>query len=297
MISVIVPNYNHAPFLHQRIESILSQSYQDIEIILLDDCSSDDSRRVLLEYRDHPKVSQIVLNDHNSGSPFAQWNKGVSLAKGEWIWIAESDDWAEPDFLETLMNEVSTRPNVGLAYTLARYVCDGRQLWEMTESGKVSENRGEDFVRSRLVYANVIYNVSMTIFRKEVFEKIDQSLYDSMRLCGDWFFYAQLCHNTDVLEVQKVCSNYRVHGSNTSSVAEKEGLSFLEGLDVLEYMKGHFDLTSSDYSRVWGRQWAKYSKKYHFSSVVNCRIKKRTRSKHKLILLWFKIYTIRLLFR
>ena len=58
-VSVIVPNYCHAPYLEQRIESILQQTFQDFELILLDDCSTDGSREILERYRNHPKVSGI----------------------------------------------------------------------------------------------------------------------------------------------------------------------------------------------------------------------------------------------
>ncbi len=100
-VSVIVPNYNHESFLQQRIDSILNQTYQDFELILLDDASSDASISIIENYRYEEKVSEIVLNTVNSGSPFKQWIKGIKLAKGEFIWIAESDDFAEPTFLET----------------------------------------------------------------------------------------------------------------------------------------------------------------------------------------------------
>ena len=66
-ISIIVPNYNHAPYLKQRIDSILNQTYQDFELILLDDCSSDKSRDIIESYRTNPHVTQIVYNDNNSG--------------------------------------------------------------------------------------------------------------------------------------------------------------------------------------------------------------------------------------
>ena len=71
-VSVIVPNYCHAPYLEQRIESILQQTFQDFELILLDDCSTDGSREILERYRNHPKVSGIFYNERNSGSPFKQ---------------------------------------------------------------------------------------------------------------------------------------------------------------------------------------------------------------------------------
>ena len=66
-VSVIVPNYCHAPYLEQRIESILQQTFQDFELILLDDCSTDGSREILERYRNHPKVSGIFYNERNSG--------------------------------------------------------------------------------------------------------------------------------------------------------------------------------------------------------------------------------------
>src|SRR4051812_6782012 len=102
-VSVIVPNYNHAKYLKKRIDSIIAQSFQDFEVIILDDCSTDDSRSIIEQYRGHNKISNIIFNQENSGGPFHQWKKGMALAKGKYIWIAESDDWCEPSLLETLV--------------------------------------------------------------------------------------------------------------------------------------------------------------------------------------------------
>lgn len=104
LVSVIIPNYNHAAYLRQRIDSVLSQSFDDFELILLDDCSTDNSREVLESYWQHPKLSHLIYNETNSGSVFRQWQKGIDLAKGEFIWIAESDDYAHPQFLEKLLH-------------------------------------------------------------------------------------------------------------------------------------------------------------------------------------------------
>src|ERR1700747_3572036 len=108
-VSVIVPNYNHARFLPKRIDSILGQSFQDFELILLDDCSSDDSRSILSQYASNPRV-KIDFNEVNSGSAFKQWNKGVHLARGEYVWIAESDDYADPRFFERLVAVLDRDP-------------------------------------------------------------------------------------------------------------------------------------------------------------------------------------------
>ena len=122
-VSVIVPNYCHAPYLEQRIESILQQTFQDFELILLDDCSTDGSREILERYRNHPKVSGIFYNERNSGSPFKQWEKGLSKAKGDYVWIAESDDFSSPCFLERCVRILDTRPDCSIVFT-SSYIVD-----------------------------------------------------------------------------------------------------------------------------------------------------------------------------
>ena len=111
-VSVIVPSYNHAQYLEARIESILNQEFEDFEVILLDDLSPDHSAEILERYRNHPKVSHCIINEKNSGSTFFQWNKGIQLAKGELIWIAESDDIAAPKFLEELVQSFEKNKNL-----------------------------------------------------------------------------------------------------------------------------------------------------------------------------------------
>ena len=116
-VSVIVPNYNYAAYLEERIESVLNQSYQDFELIILDDCSTDNSRILIEQYRSDPHVSHIVYNEVNTGSPFKQWAKGIELAKGEYIWIAESDDTASTSFLSELVPQLDSSPDVVLAFS------------------------------------------------------------------------------------------------------------------------------------------------------------------------------------
>src|SRR5678815_1505944 len=116
-ISVIIPNYNHGRYLKRRIESILQQTFTDFEIIIMDDGSTDNSRDVIEQYRSDPKFSHIIFNEINSGSPFKLWEKGIELGKGEWIWIAESDDIAEPTFLEEAVKAIKQAPSFDIFYS------------------------------------------------------------------------------------------------------------------------------------------------------------------------------------
>ena len=122
-VSAIVPCYNHARFLEQRIDSILNQTYQDFELILLDDHSTDDSYSICLSYKDNPHVVHVETNKQNSGKPFKQWEKGIRLAKGEYIWIAESDDYAEKEFLSNTVCLLDQHPEARLCLT-GSYIVD-----------------------------------------------------------------------------------------------------------------------------------------------------------------------------
>ncbi|MFN9114867.1 MAG: glycosyltransferase family 2 protein, partial [Bacteroidota bacterium] len=115
-VSVIVPNYNHSRFLRKRIDSILNQTYQNFELIILDDNSNDDSVSVIEEYHSCSSISHIVYNQVNSGSTFKQWEKGLSLAKGDWIWIAESDDMCSSLFLQEITPIISLDQNLSFVY-------------------------------------------------------------------------------------------------------------------------------------------------------------------------------------
>lgn len=294
-VSVIVPNYNHAPFLKQRIESILNQTFQDFELILLDDCSTDGSWEILESYRDNPHLTHIIQNDSNSGSAFRQWKKGLEMAQGEWVWIAESDDYAEPSFLERLMAEVHKTPDCVLAYAATWWVdVNGNKLWDTKHSNEVNVYPGNDFIRRKLAVCNSIANVSECIFRRDAYRPAESHRYEHMRLGGDWFFYVLLAEQGKVVEVEELLSYYRQHNSNISNDAERRGLTFLEGVDVLDYMVEHCGLKRSDYAQGWARMWSRYEKQYEFSAEVQKQVRQRLMQRHKAIVFFHSLYRIKL---
>ncbi len=224
LVSVILPNYNHAPFLEQRIASIIGQTHQEIELIILDDASTDDSRKILEQYRRHPKVAHIVYNEHNSGSPFSQWKKGLALATGEYIWIAESDDDAAPTLLETLLPLF--KDGVGLAYVQTIDVdSEGKELLHRATYTKefvpnVWEQdfrmEGKAFVENYLLVKNVIPNASAVVFKKSlVSSDVFKTSLLNMRMCGDWWFWIQLCQATNIAFTATPLNYFRNHSTVT----------------------------------------------------------------------------------
>ena len=248
MISVIVPNYNHAKFLKERIDSILNQTFQDFELIILDDCSTDNSRETIESYRHLPNVS-IFYKLKNSGSPFKQWKKGIKLAKGKYIWIAESDDFAEPTFLEKMF-EILNRGN-GLAYCRSSDVdqnglkksdffwADGleEKRWKND-----FENLGTDEIKNYLVYRCTIPNASACVFKKELATL--NCGFDKMRYCGDWLFWIKLLENTSIGFSAETLSHFRHHEGSTRNKksAKQELKKKLEIISIIETSRMQFKL-------------------------------------------------------
>jgi glycosyltransferase involved in cell wall biosynthesis len=198
-VSVIIPNYNHARYLRRRIDNVLTQTYQDFELILLDDCSTDESRSILSEYANDPRIE---FNESNSGIPFRQWNKGVRLARGKYIWIAESDDYADERLVERLAHVLDAESEAVFVYCRSWTVAPNGEtsgysdsyLAGLGASGRwavdfLAEGKAE--CRKYLASNNSIPNASAVLFRKAVYEHVGGA-EEKMRLCGDWKLWAAM---------------------------------------------------------------------------------------------------------
>ena len=273
-VTVIVPNYNHAPFLRQRIDTILNQSFQDFELIILDDCSTDNSQEIIESYRHNPHVTHVIYNEVNGGTPFKQWNKGIRLAKGEWIWIAESDDFADEHFLESLLCSAQTYEDVGFAFAWTYYVNAESQVIGRNGDLDCSNtnpvvHKSKDFIRKRVFIRETIDNVSECIFKKGLFVPSNTTMYDNMKLCGDWFFYVLLIEQTDVLELKTPLSYYRKHSYNTVIKTEHEGRTFLEGMSVYNYITTNILHPNQHDFKEMAKYWIENRKIYDYSDETN----------------------------
>ncbi len=270
-VSVIIPNYNHAAFLQQRIDSVLNQTFQDFEIILLDDCSTDNSRDIIEKYRSCNKVSNIIYNDANSGNTFLQWEKGIALAKGEYIWIAESDDWCENTFLDELIPPMINDLQVVLSYCQSICVNDNNMILGVGGNNKLFETiEGKDFVLTNMSGSNAVYNASMAIFRKYAIVNLSCN-YKNLRYCGDWLFWSELAMNGRVFMSGKCLNYFRKHGGDVSSKAIKRGLFFLESKYVFNFIESKLNVELSLVPKVFNfriEQYVKYRKTFENESIL-----------------------------
>lgn len=259
-VSIIVPNYNHARFLHQRLESIFNQTYQDFEVILLDDCSTDDSRTILERYRNHSKVSTIVYNEQNSGSTFKQWEKGIRLSTREYVWIAESDDYCEPTFLSELVTKLDEYPNVGIAYCQSisvdsntKYLnswIDHTQVFVPNIWQNSFISNGLSAIKNLFIYRNVIPNASAAVIRKAAFEATT-GLETQMKLNGDWFLWIKILRKADLLFIAENLNYFRQHNTNKTTKQNTKNYNNLKELfELYIYISEEIGITRAQKTRM-----------------------------------------------
>ncbi len=245
-VSVILPNYNHGKYLDERIASIINQTFQDFELIILDDHSTDNSKSIIEKYRSHPKISHIEYNAANSGSPFRQWNKGIEVSRGSLIWIAESDDFCKFNFLEETVAKMNTIPSVGIVFTQSLELDEisGKEYLSFQDSPRFKRSfnksyfaTGRSEVSKKLAYENTIPNASGVLFRKSVYKEVGGA-DESMRLCGDWFLWVKILMTSDVYFIAEPLNIFRLTNISVRTRFSK-AQTFNERMRILGWMRDH----------------------------------------------------------
>ena len=258
-VSIIIPNYNYARFLQQRIESVLAQTYTDYEIILLDDASTDDSVSILNHYKTNSRVAHLEINSVNTGSPFIQWQKGISLSRGKYIWIAESDDVADSSFLEKAVSILNQYPHASFCFLGSHCIDEkGNKLstdfdrWtskQLRRPYNIGVFDSEDYIKQNLYWRNYIYNASGVVFRKQCFEQIKDLSCFSMRYSGDWLFWIEMARQGSVIELYEKLNFFRLHSTSTTVEGNASGNAILEDIQVVHYVES-FSYPIGRYKRL-----------------------------------------------
>ncbi|MCK1368311.1 glycoside hydrolase family 99-like domain-containing protein [Bradyrhizobium sp. 62] len=231
-VSVAVPNYNYAHCLPERLYSIFDQNHPVEEIIVLDDCSSDDSINVIVKLADERQRDlTLVINEQNSGSVFAQWLKAVEMTRGEFLWIAEADDLSEPSFLTSLLALMKDDPGIAFGFTDSKSIDAGgahiyasyKPYFASIEPGALSRTEvfdGHDFASRFLSVKNTILNVSSVLWRRDALLsalKLCRVDLKDLRMAGDWRIYIEALA-TPGARIAYVADPLNVHRRHAASV-------------------------------------------------------------------------------
>lgn len=227
LVSVILPNYNHAAYLQDRLDSILNQTYTNFELIILDDASNDHSLSILEKYQNHRNVSHFIVNRKNSGSPFVQWKKGLELARGEMIWIAESDDSCKPNFLETQIQHLKSA-DISVAKTVT---FNSAGIQKEIVHPVFKEDLG--IIGNEQILFCPILNVSATVFEALELKELAESQFSTFQLIGDRVFYFEFFQHKKIAFNNKTIAFFRKEDSGISNLKAKN-LEYL-----IKYFKEH----------------------------------------------------------
>lgn len=234
-ISVVIPNYNYENFLLPRIYSILNQTEKIHELIILDDCSKDNSRKLIDEIVEKiaPYIKvQKVYNQENSGCAFKQWKKGFALAIGDYVWIAEADDCCDKTLLKNIIKPIKQDKNIYISYADTAFINAWDKIILPTIKPEIDirkTNHWEsDFVDNGLeeiknyTFLNcIIANVSSCIIKKDNYDDIFEKIIE-YKQAGDWLFYVSVMKKGDIAFCNKPLNYYRLHGNNVTSVTKKQ---------------------------------------------------------------------------
>ncbi|WP_231461819.1 glycosyltransferase family 2 protein [Pedobacter sp. Leaf132] len=247
LVSVIIPNYNHEKYLKTRIESVLNQTFQDFEIIILDDCSTDFSVAILEKYTTHKKISILLYNETNSGNTFKQWIKGLSLCKGDYIWIAESDDFACKNFLKYTVRKLNASDKIGCVFAESIWIDENNEKIANPKHklSSVADMESSNFIINYMLDGNFIYNASAALFRKAAYiqnkETIDKNII-KYKACGDWLFWALILENYSIDLVYSSQNYFRRIESSVSAKSINSIETSFETINVIAFIKKYYKI-------------------------------------------------------
>lgn len=282
MVSVIIPNYNYARYLEMRLESVLSQTFGDFEVIILDDASTDNSVEVINRYASNPKVYRIEINQSNTGSPFKQWEKGISMSRGKYVWIAEADDLATPDFMKSCVDIMERDSKVNAVKTMSQLIdSDGNHLDcnphnpdyiydYCVEDDNVLVYNGDEYIGGRMIENNGFYNASGVMFRKSAWHNLKDRSYREFRYAGDWLFWGLLIHGGRVAEIGKKMNLFRLHAKSVTAegyvLNKRPNIERDVVKEKLEFLAA--EILNADYKRVRNYSYSKMVRRDRYKEVL-----------------------------
>lgn len=274
-ISVVIPNYNYEKFLIKRLYSILNQTEKIYEIIILDDNSSDDSKILIDELVN--KINKYVnitkkYNSENTGSAFKQWAKGFKLAKGDYVWIAEADDYCSKYLLRKILKPIRNNQdkNIYISYADTAFINEFDEILlktikpeiDLRKTGHWNKNfinLGKNEITNYCFLNCTIANVSSCIIKNDNYDEIFKEI-TKYKQAGDWLFYINVINKGYISYIDKPLNYYRVHGSNiTSTMKKQEHLNEIKRIhkemysiiDVIDWHEKEFMKRYKFLEKVW----------------------------------------------
>ncbi len=220
-VTVLVPSYNHGQFIRERILSVLNQTYSNIELIIIDDCSTDNSHEIISELQAIYGF-KYLRNKSNSRTPFSAWEQICEQASGDYIWVCESDDVADPKFLEIAIAAIRQVSGAVMFYCSSQIIDEfGRGIGHSDNyfHDIWKDNRWDrDFVADGLtelvqfqLRGQTLPNMSSALFDADAFKLAFTPFLKRLRLTGDWLFVGEVMRYGRIVFCHETLNQFRKH--------------------------------------------------------------------------------------
>jgi glycosyltransferase involved in cell wall biosynthesis len=277
LVSIIVASYNHAEFLQQRMDSLINQTYPDIEILVIDDCSPDNSLEILRRYETHPKV-RLIVRESNGGWVTVS-NQGVEMSSGEFVIFANCDDSCDIHMIQRLVDGMHKYPSASISYCRSLMIDEGGNLLGDDFANRESAFRAKCYqdvlikkneMSRFLLHSCVIPNLSATLMRKECFVTAG-GLTADYRVCSDWDLFFRMAAQDDVAYISNPLNEFRQHKTTIRS-STKDRVIYEEIIRLLLGQIKLLDLTFIERIKYRTRVmylWSSHLLRPSFSGLLN----------------------------
>jgi glycosyltransferase involved in cell wall biosynthesis len=232
-LSVIVPNYNHSKYLPQSVRAIMSQSVPATEVIIVDDCSTDNSMEVIQELANQYPTLKFVRNERNQGVSLTV-NRGFELARGDYVLSSGADDLVEQGLFEKSLQILARHPQAALSATICRFEDTGTGAVYYLGADTASQACyiSPDEMAARLRSNKLLLFTSTMIFRRAAMKEAG-FFHPDLRWHSDWFAFIAAGFRHGICFVPEVLGVFRVMPGGYSKKGMRQRQSQMEVLGAI----------------------------------------------------------------
>lgn len=263
LISIVLPVYNHHNYLHQAIDSVIIQTYQNWELIIADDASDLDTKKILNEYASLSQI-KVIYNDKNIGL-FANLNQAIKSSSGAYIVLLCSDDFLLPHCLETSIKLMTSNSDVDLILTAFNMInSDGIEIpsgskyyHDQMISNSLQKLDSSKSIPLLLQWGSINGNLTGMFFTRDLFERVG-GFRENWSHAGDWEWIYRACKKSDILLSKMPIASVRSHDEQLSGVNFRNISNSLEVIEMVKILLNDSYIANIKKSKKWALQIMQY---------------------------------------
>ncbi|NOJ73713.1 glycosyltransferase [Paenibacillus alvei] len=241
IVSIIIPSYNHGKYIGQAIESVLNQTYKDFELIIVDDCSPDNSVDIIKQYSDNR--IKLFVNEKNEGAVYTT-NRAIKLTSGKYIALLNSDDLWESNKLEMQVNFIESNQDIDAVFSNAKFINESQKELKKIEYFWADvfekDNRtSAEWLRYFFFNFNCLCHPSILI-KREIYDRTN--LYDpSLRQLPDFKMWVNLLKSINIHVLPEKMVIFRVLDNGENASADTSANRIRTRNEIFLIMKDFFN--------------------------------------------------------